>query len=100
MNRKLEKNDITLEQIETMQEQGAILIDVRSPQEFNEGHLENAICIPDYEIMEEIKEKIPQKNKKIIVYCSSGNRSKKIQRKLEKQGYTNVYNLYNGLENY
>lgn len=96
-NRKLEANDITKEQIEEFTKRGAILIDVRSPQEFEEGHLENAICIPDYEIMSIIDETIPDKEQEIIVYCSSGNRSKKVQEKLEKDGYKNVYNLYDGI---
>lgn len=99
-NRKIDANDITMEQIEELEKQGAIIIDVRSPQEFEEGHLRNAICIPDYEIMQKIEEVVPDKEQTIIVYCSSGYRSKKIQKKLENRGYTKVYNLYNGIENY
>lgn len=99
-NRKIDANDITIEQIEELEKQGTIIIDVRSPQEFEEGHLKNAICIPDYEIMQKIEEVVPDKEQTIIVYCSSGYRSKKIQKKLENRGYTKVYNLYNGIENY
>lgn len=99
-NRKIDANDITMELIEELEKQGAIIIDVRSPQEFEEGHLRNAICIPDYEIMQKIEEVVPDKEQTIIVYCSSGYRSKKIQKKLENRGYTKVYNLYNGIENY
>lgn len=99
-NRKIDANDITMEQIEELEKQGAIIIDVRSPQEFEEGHLRNAICIPDYEIMQKIEEVVPDKEQTIIVYCSSGYRSKKIQKKLENRGYTKLYNLYNGIENY
>lgn len=100
MNRELEVNDITKEQIEKYIEKGAILIDVRSPQEYKEGHLEKSISIPDYEIMSKIDKIINDKNQEIIVYCSSGHRSKKVQKKLESLGYEKVYNLYNGLENY
>ena len=99
-NRKIDANDITMELIEELEKQGAIIIDVRSPQEFEEGHLRNAICIPDYEIMQKIEEVVPDKEQTIIVYCSSGYRSKKIQKKLENRGYTKLYNLYNGIENY
>ena len=100
MNRKLEENDITNEQIDKLLEQGAILIDVRSPQEFEEEHLANAICIPDYEIMSKISRIVEDKQQLIIVYCSSGYRSKKVQKKLENIGYKKVYNLYNGLLDY
>lgn len=100
MNRKLENNDITIEQIDELENKGAIIIDVRSPQEFEEGHLKNAICIPDYEIASKIKETIINKNQLMIVYCSSGYRSKRVQKKLQNLGYENVYNLYNGISDY
>ena len=45
-----------------------------------------------------IEDIIPNKNTKIILYCSSGTRSKKAQEELEKIGYKNVYNVLNGVE--
>ncbi len=92
--RCLEPNDINETQLEEMQKQGVTLIDVRSPQEYKEGHLDSAICIPSYEILQTIEAKIPNKEEKIVLYCDSGSRSKKAQKDLEKIGYTNVYNLY------
>ena len=89
-----EENDINIQQSEELIKDGATLIDVRSPQEYEEGHLDGAICIPTYEIENVIQNKIPNKEEKIILYCDSGIRSKKAQRKLEKMGYVNVYNLY------
>ena len=83
-----------------MQIQGAILIDIRSPQEYNEGHLEGAIVLPEYEIYSKAKKILPNKNQTIIVYCGNGIRSKKSQRIMRRMGYTNVYNLYKGTENY
>lgn len=95
-----DEKDITKEQLNEFIQRGAIIIDVRSPQEYNEGHLDCSICIPDYEILSRINKIISNKKQEIILYCISGSRSKKVQKKLQKMGYTNVYNLYNGIENY
>ena len=91
--RKMEKDDITLEQLEKFAQKGAIIIDVRSPQEYNEGHIDNAICIPNYEIEKKIGKVVTDFNKTIILYCSTGARSKRVQKKLKRMGYINVYNL-------
>ncbi len=92
--------EINKEQLDKKVELGAVLIDVRSPQEFQEGHLKNAILLPEYEIKENVSEILPDKSQTIIVYCSTGHRGIKAQRLLQKMGYQQVYNLYNGLENY
>ena len=92
--------EINKEQLDKKVELGAVLIDVRSPQEFQEGHLKNAILLPEYEIKENVSEILPDKLQIIIVYCSTGHRGIKAQRLLQKMGYQQVYNLYNGLENY
>ena len=99
-NRENYEAEINKQQLEKMIKQGALLLDIRSPQEFNEGHLENAILLPEYELKEKAESVLQDKQKCIIVYCSSGGRSKKAQKKLRKMGYTNVYNLNGGLENY
>ena len=98
--REIEENDIGLEELKQLQKEGAMIIDVRSPQEYKEGHIDGSISIPEYKIKKEIENMIPDKNKSIVVYCSSGGRSKKAQKLLKKLGYNHVYNLYNGLTNY
>lgn len=100
MDRGPQVDDITKEQIKEFVQRGAILIDVRSPQEYNEGHLAQSICIPDYEILYKIENVISDKKQEIVLYCISGYRSKIVQRKLQRLGYRRVYNLYNGIENY
>lgn len=100
LNRTMEKNDIDMYQLKNMVSKGATLVDVRSPQEYNEGHLENSILIPEYELTRKSKKELSNKEKTIIVYCSTGTRSKRAQKQLEKLGYYNVYNLYNGTQNY
>ena len=75
-----------------------ILLDVRSPQEYNEGHIIGAINIPEYELITKASNILQDKNTKIIVYCKSGNRSKKAIKTLKKLGVTNLYNLENGID--
>ena len=95
LKRNLEKDDISLEELNELRKKGTTIIDVRSPQEFQENHIDGAISIPEYEIKKDIIDRI-KPEEEIIVYCSSGERSKKAKKKLEKLGYKKVYNLYNG----
>ena len=67
-----------------------IIIDARTQEEYDEGHIENAILIPEYEIQEKAPELIPDKNALILVYCRSGRRSKIASEALAELGYTNV----------
>ena len=98
LKRSFDNNkDITKDDITAYIKQGATIIDVRSPQEFKEGHIDGAICIPDYQIKKEIARQISNKNKLIVLYCSTGHRSQKAQQTLENMGYTNVYNVYEGI---
>lgn len=74
----------------------ALLIDVRSEQEFEEGHLEGSINIPIYELKENYK-KISEASA-IIVYCQSGIRSRKAIKILKEKGFKNIYELKGGLD--
>ncbi len=76
-----------------------ILLDVRSKQEYKEGNLSGSINLCLYDLNKQAQDVLKDKNKTIIVYCSSGNRSKEAQQLLEKMGYENVYNLKGGLDN-
>lgn len=73
------------------------LIDVRSTQEFNEGHLQGALNIPVYDIEHKIQSVTSNKESVIILYCQAESRSIKAKKILEKMGYTNVFILKNGL---
>ena len=99
-NRCYCETEINQEQLEGMVKKGSMLLDVRSIQEFKEGHLKNAISLPVYDIKKRHQEILKDKFQTIIVYCSSGHRSEKAQKILKKLGYKKVYNLCNGLENY
>ena len=75
-----------------------ILLDTREPSEFNVSHLKNAINVgyDDFKL-KTITKQLPDKNSKIVLYCSLGIRSEVIAEKLKKAGYTNVFNLYGGI---
>ena len=67
-----------------------IILDVREQDEFDEGHIPDAILIPYTEIENKAEEMLPDKNKQILVYCRSGRRSKIASESLASLGYTNV----------
>lgn len=67
-----------------------IILDVRTDEEYAEGHIPNAILIPDYEIEEKAEAILTDKNQTILVYCRSGNRSKSASEILARLGYTDV----------
>ena len=78
--------------------QGAIIIDVRSKQEYNEGHIQDAINIPDHEINNNIENIVRNKNQLVVLYCQSGSRSQNAYIKMLRKGYKNVYCLAGGLD--
>lgn len=71
-------------------ETGYIIIDARTQEEFDEGHIEGAILIPEYEISQRAEKELPDKDQLILVYCRSGRRSKIASQALVDLGYTNV----------
>ena len=71
-------------------ERNYIILDVRTPEEFSEKHIPNAINIPNETIGTEEIPDLPDKDQLILVYCRSGNRSKQASEKLVKLGYTNI----------
>jgi rhodanese-related sulfurtransferase len=91
------ENKGTYEQITQQQakkimdtKQHYIIIDARTQEEFAQGHIRNAILIPEYEIADRAEKELPHKNALILVYCRSGRRSKIAAEELSKLGYTNV----------
>ena len=99
-DRNIDIYDIDEKDLASIISKGAVIVDVRSPQEYEEGHMQGAMLLPEYDIKKKAKELLTDKNKDIVVYCSSGTRSKKAQEELQNMGYTKVYNLYNGYQNY
>ncbi len=83
---------ITAEQAKELMdtETDYIILDVRTDTEYDEGHIENAVLSPDYELSDRAKGEITDKNKLILVYCRTGRRSKLAAEQLIELGYTNV----------
>ena len=67
-----------------------IILDVRTEAEYAEGHIPDAICVPNETIGDQMPQELPDKEQLILVYCRSGNRSKQASEKLAKLGYTNI----------
>lgn len=67
----------------------AILLDVRTQEEYDGGHIPGAVCFPNEDILPELP--LPfEKDAEILVYCHSGRRSAEAAEKLKRMGYTNV----------
>ena len=83
---------ITMDEAVAMmeEEEGYIILDVRTVAEFNEKHIPGAINVPNETIGTDAIPELPNKDQLILVYCRSGNRSKQASDKLVKLGYTNV----------
>lgn len=77
-----------------------IIIDVRRYNEFKEKKISNAINIPVEELEWEIEELKESKDKPILVYCKAGHKSALACQMLEEEGFTNLYNLGQGLLGY
>ena len=71
-------------------EKNYIILDVRRPDEYAEGHIPGAINVPNEEIGTAEISKLPDKSQLILVYCRSGRRSKEASEKLARLGYTNI----------
>lgn len=100
INRNMEFYEISMQDLEEKQKNGAVIVDVRSSQEYKEGHINEAINIPYYEIKKNVNNVLKNKNQEIVLYCQTGFRSKQAYKKLIKLEYKKVYNLYGGLDNW
>nr|WP_220185921.1 rhodanese-like domain-containing protein [Paenactinomyces guangxiensis] len=74
-----------------------ILVDVRTDEEFREGHIPNAIHIPHDQMEERFAELNPYKEQNILLICRSGRRSVMAAHVLSKEGFSHLYNLKGGM---
>lgn len=70
-----------------------IILDVRTTDEYNEGHIDGALLIPDYELEERAESELEDKSQIILIYCRSGNRSAGAAKTLQELGYTHIYDF-------
>ena len=75
------------------EETGYLIVDVRRPNEFAEGHIAGAINVPNETIESETPELLPDKEQVLLVYCRTGRRSREAAGKLAGMGYTAVYDI-------
>ena len=72
--------------------EGAILVDVRTPQEYRDGHISGSKNVP-LQTIDKISSVADNKNIPLFVYCYSGGRSRQAAAMLQHMGYTNVQNI-------
>ena len=82
-----------------MEEEDCVILDVRTEEEFNEGHIPDAVCLPAETIGSEAPAQLPDKDQVILIYCRTGIRAAGAAEQLAKLGYTNVYE-FGGIVNW
>ena len=70
-----------------------VVVDVRTREEYDGGHIENAVLVPNESIGSEMPEALPDKESTLLIYCRSGRRSKDAAQKLLALGYQSVYDF-------
>jgi rhodanese-related sulfurtransferase len=91
-NREAVYVNITAQQAKEIMdtEKGYVILDTRTQEEYDEGHIPGAILIPYDEILDKAESVLTEKDQLILVYCRSGRRSKLAAEDLVKLGYTNI----------
>jgi rhodanese-related sulfurtransferase len=87
--------DVSVEEAKKLIDDGAFVLDVRTIDEYNSGHIEGAVLIPYTELEERISE-VPR-DRVIVVYCRSGRRSEIASKILQEKGFTQVNNMLGGI---
>ena len=77
----------------TSMEANAVLLDVRTPEEYKSVYLEGAVLLPLAELESKISSKVADKNTPVYIYCRSGRRAGTAVEKLKTMGYTDLHNL-------
>jgi len=80
-------------QAELEKDKNIVLVDVRNPDEFRNGHLKGSLNIPLDRLPASLEQKVPGKSKRIFVYCLSGARSSQAVGWMTRNGYENVTNI-------
>ncbi|MBP5200859.1 MAG: rhodanese-like domain-containing protein [Schwartzia sp.] len=74
-------------------DKNVVIVDVRTQEEYDRKHVLGAICVPIEDIRADKLDKLPDKNKTLMLYCWTGRRSEDAAAILAKQGYKNVYDF-------
>lgn len=91
-NQGAEYMNITAEEAKHIMDdtEGFLILDVRTQEEYDEGHIPGAVVLPHTEVEARAEAELPDKEQVILVYCRSGRRSKLAAQALAELGYTNV----------
>ena len=93
---KTEINTLDITQFDLDTAKNGVLIDVRTPEEYAEGHLPNAINIDVQDDSFAVKMEKLRKNRKVYLYCKTGKRSARAAAIADTLGFKNIYNLDGG----
>lgn len=96
---KVKVNQIDAKELFRRLESGGdfVLLDVRTPQEFERGKIKGAVNLPLDKVKDNIEKIIPDKKRQVYLYCLSGSRSKQAADQMLSLGFQNVFDLKNGL---
>lgn len=89
---------ISTDKAKEMYDQGVQVLDVRTPGEFAEGHIPGAELFPLQTLETELNQL--EKDKEYLIICRSGNRSTEASKILINNGFTNVFNVSGGMNNW
>lgn len=92
-NKKAAYKKITPKEAAERMGEDAVILDVRTQAEFDEGHILNAVLLPEAEITQKAEGVLPDKEQTILVYCRSGRRSALAAKALIDLGYVSVYDF-------
>ncbi len=84
---------VAVKRAQELVKQGALIVDVRNPPEYQRGHLSQAFNMPLDQLVGLLPEKVRDRARPILLHCQSGMRSRTAKERLERIGYTNVHSL-------
>jgi molybdopterin/thiamine biosynthesis adenylyltransferase/rhodanese-related sulfurtransferase len=93
---KSQIREVSVEDARARADKGAVLVDVREPDEWANGHIPGAVYIPRGFLELRIEDKVPDKSKEVVVYCAGGTRSAFGAKSLQELGYENVVSMIGG----
>jgi rhodanese-related sulfurtransferase len=87
----------SMEAADLIKNEEPLILDVRTPNEYNRGHLHNSVLIPVQELQSRYKELGNQKDREILIYCATGNRSTVASKILIDNGFKHIVNMRGGI---
>jgi len=88
--------EVSVDEAQALARQGAAVVDVREADEWEKGHLPGAVHVPRGFLELRIEEKVPERDRPVVLYCAGGTRSALAARSLAEMGYGNVVSLTGG----